>query len=205
MLRAVDDELDTSPTTTGEIDDALLIDARRDADAFGKFYSRNVDRILGYFWRHTRDRDVTSDLTAEVFAALLERLDQYDPSRGNTSQWMFGIASNHLKKFWRRQKTSNNARNRLAITTPPTARTGWQAIEAADARLDADRLRSALERLPPKYRDAVEYRIIDQLDYADIGTKLDCTPETARVRVFRGLQRLEAEFESPTDKGGMAQ
>jgi len=179
-------------------DAELLIEARRNPEAFAEFYRQNVRSMINYFWARTRDRDVTSDLLAETFAAALENVQRYDPAKGNPRQWLYGIANNQLRKFWRARRVSTKARQRLGVQTPPTATTGWEDLEAADARLDADRLHEALDRVPARSREAVRLRVIEQLDYSIIAQELGCKPRAARDLVFRGLQRLRTEFDSPT-------
>lgn len=184
------------------VTDAQLLEATAaDAQAFGIFYRRHVDNVLGYFWKRCRDHDIASDLTAETFAVVLEELDRYDPDRGTPSQFLYGIANNQMKRFWRRRKASSRARNRLRIQTPPTAQTGWQPIEHADARLDAERLHAALSRVGTRNREAVRLRVIEQLDYAEIASRLNIKVGAARVRVLRGLRRLQSEFDDPTQDG----
>lgn len=178
-------------------DSELLVDSRRDPEAFGEFYSRNVRSMITFFWTRTRDHDVTSDLVAETFAAALMSVERYDPVKGEPRQWLYGIANNQLKRLWRRNRTASRARRKLKVQTPPTADTGWAEIEAADAGLDADRLNEALTRVPARSREAVRLRIIEQLDYGGIADRLSCKPATARSLVFRGLRRLKGEFYSP--------
>ena len=155
--------------------------------------------LLAFFWSRTRDRDVASDLTAETFAAALAGVSRYDPAKGTPRQWLYGIANNLLKRLWRTRRVSSTARRKLQVQTPPTAMTGWEQIEAADARLDADRLAGALERVPPKSREAVRLRIVEQLEYGEIAHRIGCKPSAARGLVFRGLRRLRDEFEAPPD------
>lgn len=178
-------------------DSDLLVDARRDPEAFGEFYSRNFRPMIAFFWSRTRDHEVASELAAETFAAALANVAKYDPAKGVPRQWLYGIANNQLKRLWRRNRVASNARRRLEVNTPSTANTGWEEIEAADAGLDADRLTEALSRVPGKSREAVRLRIIDQLEYGDIAERLRCKPVTARSLVFRGLRRLRDEFEPP--------
>lgn len=175
-------------------DAELLIATADDPEAFAVFYTRNFTPLIAFFWTRTHSRHDASDLTAETFAAALESARRYNPKMGSASQWLYGIANNKLKRFWRHSQASDRARRRLQIVTPPTATTGWEAIEAADARLDADSLAAALDRLPVKLRETVKLRVIEQLDYAVISDRLGCTPGAARVRVLRGLRRLESEF-----------
>lgn len=181
---------------SGPIDDSeLLIAARSDASSFGIFYDRHVDALLRYFWRRTQDREVSAELTAETFAAALSGLGRYDPAKGNGSQWLYGIAKNQLKKFWRRNRAADRARMRMRVDMPRIGEVGWQEIEAVDARLDRDRLLEALERTPRRNREAVRLRVIEQLDYRQIAERLGCEPGAARVRVLRGLRRLQVEFD----------
>ncbi len=178
-------------------DAELLLEARRDPEAFGEFYKRNVRSMTVYFWNRTRDRDVTSDLVAETFTVTFESVGRYDPVKGNPRQWLYGIANNQLKRLWRSKRVSVKARRRLELQTPPTATDGWEEIEAADARLDADRMAEALDRVPARSREAVRLRVMEQLDYSDIARQLGCTPKPARDLVFRGLRRLRTEFDVP--------
>ena len=78
---------------------------------------------------------------------------------------------------------------------------GRSDIEAADARLDGPRILAALERIPTRNREAVRLRVVEERDYDHIGRILGCKPGAARVRVLRGLRRLEYEFGAePSDE-----
>ncbi len=153
--------------------------------------------MTAYFWHRTRDREVTLDLISETFTVTLESVERYDPAKGNPRQWLYGIANNQLKRFWRSKRVSANARRRLGIQTPPTANTGWEEIEAAEDRIDAARMAEALDRLPARTREAVRLRVMEQLDYNEIGQQLGCKPKSARDLVYRGLRRLRTEFDDP--------
>ncbi len=150
-----------------------------------------------YFWHRTRDREVTLDLVAETFTVMLESVERYDPVKGTARQWLYGIANNQLKRFWRNKIVSMNARRRLGIQTPPTATTGWEEIEAAEDRIDAERMVQALDRLPVRSREAVRLRVMEQLEYCEIAQQLGCSPKSVRDLVFRGLRRLRTEFDVP--------
>ena len=64
-------------------DEALLLAARTDADAFSQFYRRHAAPVLSYLVRRTRDPELGADLTAETFACALEGLARFDPERGS--------------------------------------------------------------------------------------------------------------------------
>ena len=63
-------------------------------------------------------------------------------------------------------------------------------------RLDAHELspavREAFAGLTAEQQTAIGYRVIDELSYDEIGVRLQCSPGTARARVFRGLQTMRS-------------
>ena len=54
---------------------------------------------------------------------------------------------------------------------------------------------SALASLPPEQRAAVEARVVEELEYADVAAALQCSEQVARKRVSRGLAALRARME----------
>ncbi len=185
---------DLDPRTDG----GLIAAASTSPEAFGVFYNRHFKNLTAYYLARTFDRDISFDLASETFAVALANLDRYDPSRGEPAQWLYGIAGNQLKQFFRKQKLSRKARRKLQIRTPTTPTGGWEAIETADARLDRNRLAAALQRVPAKNREAVRLRVIAELSYEQIAEQLDCTPSAASNRVMRGLRQFSHHFEAGT-------
>jgi RNA polymerase sigma-70 factor (ECF subfamily) len=66
--------------------------------------------------------------------------------------------------------------------------------------LDTD-LRDALASLGDGERLAVELRVLEELDYEEIAGRLGISNGAARVRVFRGLDRLRRHV-STANQGG---
>ena len=68
-----------------------------------------------------------------------------------------------------------------------------QTVERYD---DLERLRLALERLPPDYQTAIEMRSLQQKSFNKLGWALSRSPEAARQVWRRAVERLEEEMRS---------
>jgi RNA polymerase sigma factor (sigma-70 family) len=143
-------------------DEALLLAARRDADAFADFYRRHARPLAGFLVRRTGDAEAAADLLAETFAAALTGLDRFDPARGDAVGWLYGIARHQLARRARRGAVEDRARRRLGMERLDLGDADLRAIEACD---DAT---VALQSLPPDQRDAVRARVVAGEDYAAI-------------------------------------
>ena len=74
-----------------------------------------------------------------------------------------------------------------------------ESIARIEALADMDDLpRRARRRagpIGPGERDAVQLRVVEEMGYAEIASRLDCSEAAARVRVHRGLARLNRLME----------
>lgn len=172
-------------------DQELLVAARRDPDAFGALYRRHVDAIIRYFRRQGTSAEQAIDLTAETFAAALQGIASYTPGPEPGLAWLYAIARNTLAQSARRGRVENEARLRLHVDPLHITDEGIATIEELG---DADTLRHDLKRamrdLPDRQRDAVQARLVDDREYADIANQLACSEHLVRQHVSRGLRRL---------------
>ena len=176
--------------------DLLSAVAARDGAAFSVFYRRHLPGVLAYLVRETGDREHAADLAAEVFAAVLLAAPRYrdDCARSASAlPWVIGIARNKLLMSWRRGRIEAQARRRLGLEP---VRFNDSCLERIDelAGLGASRLEQMLEQLPPLEREAVRWRVVDEVGYDQIASELQCSAMVVRKRVSRGLARLRDQL-----------
>ena len=172
----------------GETDAVLLRRSRRDPDAFVEVCRRHSDALAAWLRSELRDEEAAAELVAETLSeAWFSRGRFRDPGDGSARPWLFGIAKNLVRRLYRDRAIERRARLRLRLPVPDE-----------DAAAVLDRVAAAqhdvsLEQLPEEQRRALELRIFGDLDYAEIGERLDLTPAGARTRVFRALGALRTQ------------
>jgi RNA polymerase sigma-70 factor (ECF subfamily) len=181
--------------TFDDLSDAeLLVASVSDPDAFAALYSRWARPLLAYFAQRVHDADVAGDLTAETLAVVFEKRHRFRDTGDPATAWLYTIAGRQLSSYWRRQAVERKAVQRLGLVVPAMDDVSETAIEAlldagSQPVLDALRAISAAER------EAVELRVLEELSYREIASRLNCSVIAARVRVHRGLGRLSKTTE----------
>jgi len=173
-----------------ENDAQLIAAARGDPDAFAELYERHAGAILG-FVRVRAPEHAAGELTAETFAQAALSLHRFrDEADGSALPWLYGIARNLVRRYYRSERIATAARRRLGMPI----RSYELDVDAAHERVDGERtataLAAALEALPPGQREALELRVVDDLPFPDVADALGCTPVAARIRVTRALATL---------------
>lgn len=174
--------------TDPDAGDALLAAASLGPREFTAFYRHFERPVLGFFMSATGRPELAADLMAETFARALESVAGFDPNRGRSDQWLFGIARNVLRESYRRGRVEADARARLGL---PSLVVDDHAAEIV-ARLSAGdgAAIQALRELPPEQRAAIEAHVMDESDYPQIATELRCSEALVRQRVSRGLRAM---------------
>ncbi|HEV7161647.1 MAG TPA: RNA polymerase sigma factor [Solirubrobacteraceae bacterium] len=167
---------------------------RRDAEAFGLFYRRRVDAVLAFFLRRTGDRELAADLTAETFAAALTSLPRYRPERSSALAWLFTIAHHKLVDSLRRGQVEDRARRRLGLEPLSFSDEEIELVEQRAASAAGDSALLTLEQLSAEQRAAVKGRVLDEVDYEELATRLRCSEAVVRKRVSRGLAELRTRM-----------
>jgi RNA polymerase sigma-70 factor (ECF subfamily) len=174
-------------TTT---DAQLIRRAREDPEAFAELYRRHA-RAVDRYLRARIPPGHAAELNAETFAQAALSLRRFRDERdGSALPWLYGIAHNLVRTFHERDRAEQRARARLGMPLDSYE----LEIEEAGDRLDAERLApelaEALGTLPVTQRRALEFRVLDDLSYAQVGLALGCSEVAARIRVTRALSSL---------------
>ena len=165
-------------------DDELL--SSDDPEAFGVFYDRHAEALLGYFARRTPDPEEAGDLTAETFASALVARRRFRPGGAPAAAWLFAIAARRLADDQRRGYVEQRMRRRLQMQRRPVTEADAEMIRM----LGDDAARSMLAVLPPEQRGLVRAHVIDERPYAELAAEHHTTEAALRQRMSRGLSAL---------------
>lgn len=169
---------------------------------FASFYEDTYPGVLRYLAHKTGDPQVALDLTAEAYAKAFEKRGRF---RGGTREeamgWVWAIARNELRMYWRTRSVELSAVERLQLPRPA-------ADDAELARIDellaseqqTVPLREALDELPANQQDVIRMHVIEERDHAEIARELAVSTDVVRARLSRGLRRLAASS-TLMDKG----
>lgn len=170
-------------------DDANRLMARvqnRDAGAFEALYDAHHRLVYGVALRMLGDAASAEDVTQAVFLKVWSAPERF--RSGNFPGWVVCIARNCCLDVLR-------SKARHYDELPDDAPADDQLEERAFAKLDAERVRSALERLPQEQRQPIELGFFGGVTHEAIARRLDLPLGTIKSRIRAGLRRLRETLE----------
>ena len=131
---------------------------------------------------------LAEDILQETFAVALRHPDRLQAAF-SARAYLFGIASNLA-----------STASRLAAREAELASWNPSATEESppDPRLDL--MRTAIARLKPDFREALELRLQHELSYEEIAEALDVPVGTVRSRLHHAVSQLRRLLRQPKDQ-----
>jgi RNA polymerase sigma-70 factor (ECF subfamily) len=163
------------------VTDAEAIAAsRREPDRFAVLVERHFDEIFRYAARRVGP-GAAEDIAADTFATAFARRKRYDPAYPNALPWLYGIASNLLRRRRRQEERQLRA----------YARTGVDPVVIGEPRVPARTLAGVLASLSPEEREALLLLAWADLSYEEIARALAVPIGTVRSRLNRARTKLK--------------
>jgi RNA polymerase sigma factor (sigma-70 family) len=171
-----------------EINEVVVAGARSgDHAAIGAIGADAFRRIIA-FYRYTGVRsaqaeDLAADSVEQIIASLptLKKVGSYDA-------WMWTIARNRLRTYWRIQKRGEA----LEPLTPAPA----GPDELAIIKEEHAEIVIALQTLSLRDRELLWFRAVLGLDYRSIAVRVESNPASVRVACHRAKVRLQKAYET---------
>ena len=170
-----------------------------DPAAFDELYDQLSGRVLVFFTRRVLDPQLALDLTGETFAAAFQRRRSFrGVTDGEQEGWIFSIARTQLSRYWRRGRIEREALGRMGVEVPVMSDQEYERVDEL-AGTEEIRARIAVElgRLPPEQRRALQARVIEEREYAELASEWGVSEQAIRARVSRGLRTLSATLDQP--------
>ena len=195
----------TPPGSTGtaggseppEIDERALIQRciAGDAAAFEPLVEKYRQRVWRLAYQVLHDREEAWDVAQEAFVRAFHSLPSF---RGQSAfyTWLFRITVNVATDRHRQRGAQARAFGPERVSEEEWARTtpdpgGGPELQAA-RKEQRERIRSALDALPPKARTIIMLSDVEGLSYREIAEVLNCPIGTVMSRLHNARKRLKS-------------
>ena len=201
-------ERDIDPSEQSATDDFTLITRAKagEREAFGLLTQRYGKAVLNLIHKMIWDRTIAEDLWQETFVRVLDNISTYEPHQsGNGAgqsfvSWLYRIAANltldelRRRGRWRlfswdlfKPRYAQGSDNEAEYDPPSSAPDAPALLESWE---DIQRVRRALDTLPPNWRMVLVLREYQDLSYEEIAEILRVPLGTVRSRLARAREQL---------------
>jgi RNA polymerase sigma-70 factor (ECF subfamily) len=167
-----------------------------DGRAFAALVSPHLPMLYRVAAREARNEALAEDAVQEALVIVHDRLDRYQPGT-SLKAWLAAIVVNRARTLARGERR-RVAREEVAQAPQPLPSPTAQ-VDASDL---ADRVRAALDTLPPKRRQAAILRLDGGMSHGEIADAMGSTEGSVRVLVHLAMKTLRQVLGQTSHEGG---
>ena len=171
-----------------DLAELLRRSGRGDEAAFAVLYDATAARVFGLAVRVVRDPAQAEEVAQESFLEIWRTAGRFDPAKGSALSWLLTIT--HRKAVDRVRSAEAASRRDTAYQHHNQPVEHDVTAEAAEASLEARRVRGALATLTEVQREAVSLAFLGGYTHTEVATMLDLPVGTAKTRIRDGMIRL---------------
>jgi RNA polymerase sigma-70 factor (ECF subfamily) len=147
------------------------------------------DGLYRYALSLTRNSTEAEDLVQETFLRAMPAMPRLR-SDSNVRAWLFTILRNTWFNELRRQRNAPQMIEFEDHFTDSLSVPLKDPYDEYESKIEAEELRSAIQRLQPRFREIILLREFEDLSYKEIAIIMDCPIGTVLSRVSRARARL---------------
>jgi len=154
-----------------------------------RLYKEIHPKVYAFFFVKTFDKTAAEDLTHDVFYEAVKGLHYFE-GHSTLQTWLFSIAKNVLKKYYRSKKYRVRLEKQLAESPSPPSASPEEVYLLKEGTWD---LAKRIGRLDDLSREIVILRVYGELSFKEIGDVVGQSENYARVAFHRSKLKLQKE------------
>ncbi len=164
-------------------EELMIMVSNGNLDMMSILFDRYHIRIFNFLLKMTRDRDVSQDITQEVFYKAIKYRTSY--KKGKFSSWIYTIARNIFSDHYQKQKI---AAQRLDAIEFKIETEDTYTIEKDEVK---EQLERALGQLSKSDRELVIMNRYQEIKYQEIAEITNSTAGAVKTKVHRAIHKLK--------------
>ncbi len=139
----------------------------------------------------TRNADLADDIAQESMVRALQR-DQNLPEVANPRSWLFQIAANVFREWWRKNARQSAHQQQYAneYNTPPQE----LPCDVVEHREYLKSIWEFVQSLPPKQREMITMHLVDGLSQSEIAERMSTTTDNVKATLNVARTKLRQKF-----------
>lgn len=168
----------------------LVIDCKRkDPEAEKKLFFQFAPKVLTLCRRYITDEHRAQDMMQECFIQVFEKINKYDPSKGEFGAWLFRVSTNVVLKYLR------NSKNDLPTVYMDVLPEGDEITEIGFEYINPETILKSVRELPSGYRTILNLFIFENWSHHEISQSLNISESTSRSQLARAKKMLKIILE----------
>ena len=171
----------------------MIKKAKKDIRYFDMLYSKYFPKINRFVYHRVNFSEEREEIVSNVFFKALKKLNTFRffiHKRVSFSAWLYKIAINEIKLFYRHKSRTANLINKIKVDSAV-----HENEEQVKPQINYEEIREKMKFLKENEQNLIALRYFEELKIREISEIFNKTEGAVKVKIHRTLKRLKSLME----------
>lgn len=143
------------------------------------------DKVYAFLYARCGNKSTAEDLASQTFVKIAENFHSYNSEKGAVSTWIFTIALNEMRSYYRRQRDTVDLDDIAKLAAPDDTEAEFIQNETKNELL------YILSQLDERSRGVITLKYYGELPNCEIGNLMGLSESNVGTILNRAIQKLK--------------
>jgi len=145
--------------------------------------------IYAYMYKQTLNKELSMDLTQEIFISMLQSISNYDEGKSSFRTWLYKIATNKLIDYYRSRQYKNSS---ILVSIDDYALHETEDFTISiENKQEAQTIIGIVNRFDASSQLIVRLKIFAQYTFIEISNVLNVSESTVKTRYYSIIKKIK--------------
>lgn len=168
------------------------IKKRNSRSAADELISSYYKEIYIYVFKQTSDKELSMDLTQEIFISMLGSLYSFDEKKAAFRTWLYRIATNKVVDYFRSKNYKYS--NIVEDIADKEIEDKTDFTLNLELKEDVEKIQRVVNKLSGEYQEIFRLKIFLEATFLEISKILDISESTVKTKYYSIIKKIKKEF-----------
>lgn len=154
--------------------------------------SKYYKEIYAYSYKQTLDKELSMDLTQEIFIGVLKSINRYDESKSSFRTWIYKIATNKIVDYYR---SKNYKYNNIAVAIEDTTiQDKDDFIKNIENKEEVEKVLNLVNSMKSDLQEIFRLKIFSDYTFTQIAEILKVPESTVKTKYYSVIKKIKSKF-----------
>ncbi|MCB9418998.1 MAG: sigma-70 family RNA polymerase sigma factor [Ardenticatenaceae bacterium] len=172
-------------------EELILLNRARslEQEALAEIHERYYTPIYRYISFRVNEPQMAEDLTSEVFLRLLNALRDRNAPQNTLRGWLYGVASNLVKEYYRQKRRAN-----LTILDESIVGDGQSLTQQLDSKLLGEKMLTIIKGLTEEQQNVIALRFGFEMPIKEVAELMGKSEGSVKMLQARAIATLSSRI-----------
>lgn len=168
------------------------IKKKSDKAAANELISTYYKEVYAYVYKQTMDKELSMDLTQEIFISILKSIYRYDEKKASFRTWLYRITTYRLVDYYR---SKNYKYTSIVVPIDDFNIYDSEDMEiTVENREDVEKIIDIVNRLDSLSQQIFRLKLFADYTFSQISNVLEIPESTAKTRYYSMIKKIKVNF-----------